>query len=193
VVLAAGRASRFGGDGPKQLLPWNEGNTLVGHVVDTALASRVLEQVLVVTGYRGTEVETALAGRTVTVVANPDWPAGQSSSVQAALRAVPPHTQAVVFLLADQPGVRAETVDLLVEAYRRTLAPVVVPQYLGGLRGNPVLFDRSTFPDLLALQGDTGGRPVIDQVGSAVRFVPVNLPQPAGIETLDDYRQLRGS
>jgi molybdenum cofactor cytidylyltransferase len=96
-----------------------------------------------------------------------------------------------VFLLADQPGVRSETIDRLVEAYRRTLAPIVVPVYQGGQRGNPALFDRSVFPELLALQGDTGGRPVIERYGSGVQLVPIDLPQPQGIETMEEYRRTR--
>ena len=66
VVLAAGRANRLGGDLPKQLLPWNAGNTLVGHVVDTALASRLLHKVFVVTGYRAEDVADVLVDRPVT-------------------------------------------------------------------------------------------------------------------------------
>ncbi len=187
VVLAAGRASRLGGDLPKQLLPWNAGNTLVGHVVDTALASRLLSEVLVVTGYRAEDVAAVLADRPVTVVTNPDWLAGQSSSVRAAVHGLSSEVSAAVFLLADQPGVRSETVDLLVQAHRRSPAPIVVPEYKGGQRGNPVLFDRSVFPELMALQGDTGGRHVIDRYGSAVLVVPIDEPQPQGIETMAEY------
>ena len=187
VVLAAGRASRLGGDLPKQLLSWHAGNTLVGHAVDTALASRLLSEVLVVTGYRAEDVAAVLTDRPVTLVTNPDWLAGQSSSVRAAVQALPSEVSAAVFLLADQPGVRSETVDLLVQAYRSTLAPIVVPEYKGGQRGNPVLFDRSVFPELLALQGDIGGRPVIDRFGAAVWVVPIDEPQPQGIETMEEY------
>ena len=67
-----------------------------------------------------------------------------------------------------------------------------MPEYQGGQRGNPVLFDRRTFPELLALQGDTGGRPVIDRYGLAVHVVPIDLPQPQGIETMEEYRRQRG-
>ncbi len=191
VVLAAGRANRLGGDVPKQILPWNSGNTLVGHVVDTALASCLLHNLFVVSGYRAEDIAEALVDRPVTLVPNPDWLAGQSSSVRAGVHALPSEVSAVMFLLADQPAVRSETIDLLVEAYRRTFAPIIVPEYQGGQRGNPVLFDRRTFAELLALQGDTGGRPVIDRYGLAVHVVSIDLPQPQGIETMEEYRQTR--
>ena len=111
--------------------------------------------------------------------------------MRAGVHALPSEVSAVMFLLADQPAVRSETIDLLVEAYRRTFAPIVVPEYQGGQRGNPVLFDRRTFAELLALQGDTGGRPVIDRYGLAVHVVSIDLPQPQGIETMEEYRQTR--
>jgi molybdenum cofactor cytidylyltransferase len=144
-----------------------------------------------VSGYRAEDVAAVLMDRPVTLVTNPDWLAGQGSSVRSAVQALPSEVSAVVFMLADQPSVRSETVALLVEAYRRTLAPIVVPEYQGGQRGNPVLFDRRTFPELLALQGDTGGRPVIDRYGLAVHVVPIDLPQPQGIETMEEYRRTR--
>jgi molybdenum cofactor cytidylyltransferase len=191
VVLAAGRSSRVAGDVPKQLLPWADGGTLVGHAVDQALASRLLTSVSVITGYQGGQVADALRHRRVTLVNNPSWAAGQSSSVHAAVRALPPDVSAVVFLLADQPGVPCETIDQLVQAHRRTLAPIVAPVYRNGQRGNPVLFDRSVFPELLALQGDTGGRPVIERHSAAVHIVPLDVPQPRGIETIEEYWRRR--
>jgi molybdenum cofactor cytidylyltransferase len=48
-------------------------------------------------------------------------------------------------------------VRALVNEHRQSLGPIVIPE-IGGQRGNPVLFDRSTFPDLKTLSGDSGGR-----------------------------------
>lgn len=187
VVLAAGCSSRVGGDLPKQLLPWDPGGTLVGHAVDRALASRLISTVSVVSGYCGEQVAAALQDRRVAVVNNPNWASGQSSSVRGAIQALSPDISAVLFLLADQPAVESETIDLLVLAYRRTGAPIVAPVYRNGQRGNPVLFDRCVFPELLALEGDTGGRPVIERYGPAVHLVAIDLPQPRGIETQEEY------
>lgn len=190
IVLAAGGATRFDSTGtPKQLLPWGDGNTLAGHAVDTALAATTVGEVLAVTGYRADAVAAAIAHRPARVVANPAWQAGQSSSVHAALAALAPDVGAAVFLLADQPDVHPQTIDALVAAHRQTLAPIVAPVYRNGKRGNPVLFDRATFPELLALQGDTGGRPLIERYGAAVQLVPIDLPQPEGIETREVYER----
>ncbi len=190
VVLAAGAASRLDSDLPKQLLPWQPGGTLVGRVTDIALEAATLSEVVVVTGHRAQQVQAALAGRPVRTVYNPSWQAGQSGSVAAGLRALAPDVSAVVFILADQPAVLSATIDQLSLRHRQTLAPVVAPVYQGGQRGNPVLFDRRTFPELLALQGDTGGRPLIQRYGQQVEQVMVDGPSPQGIETMEDYRRV---
>lgn len=186
VVLAAGGSARMG-DAAKQLLPWQSGGTLAGHAVDIALHAATIDEVVVVTGHRADELQAALGERPVRCVFNPDWQSGQSSSVAAGVQALAPDVSAAVFLLADQPSVQATTIDRLVERHRQTLAPVVAPIYQGGQRGNPVLFDRGTFPGLLALQGDTGGRPLIQRYGSQVELVAIDAPPPSGIETMADY------
>ena len=190
VVLAAGGSSRLGGDEAKQLLPWQRGGTLAGHAVDIALEADTLSQVVVVTGYRAGEVQTALADRPVRCVLNPEWQTGQSSSLAVGLNALESDVAAVVFILADQPAVQPYTIDQLVMRHRQTLAPVVAPLYHGGQRGNPVLFDRRTFRDLLALQGDTGGRLLIQSYGDQVQHVMIDAPMPQGVETMDDYRRM---
>lgn len=190
LVLAAGGSSRFEGDLPKQALPWQPGGTLVGRAADIALQAATLNEVVVVTGYGAEQVEEALGDRPVRTVFNPDWQAGQSSSVAAGLRGLGPQVSAALFILADQPAVQPETIDLLIARHRQTLAPVVAPLYTGGQRGNPVLFDRRTFPELLALQGDTGGRVLLNRYGQQVEQVVVDQPVPRGIETMDDYRTM---
>ncbi|HSN77329.1 MAG TPA: selenium cofactor biosynthesis protein YqeC [Anaerolineae bacterium] len=187
VVLAAGGSRRLDGDLPKQLLPWQPGGTLVGRAADIALEAGTLNQVVVVTGHGAQQVQAALGDRSVRVVYNPDWQTGQSSSVAAGLTALAPDTSAVVFVLADQPSVLPATIDQLVTRHRQTLAPVVAPIYQGGQRGNPVLFDRRTFPELLALHGDTGGRPLLQRYGQQVEQVVVDAPLPQGIETMAEY------
>lgn len=189
VVLAAGGSSRLGDGAAKQLLPWQPGGTLVGRAADIALAAGAVDEVVVVVGHRADEVQAALGERPVRAVVNPHWQIGQSSSVAAGLASLGPEVSAALFVLADQPNVAPGVLDRLVERHRQTLAPVVAPVYQGGQRGNPVLFDRRTFPELLALHGDTGGRPLIQRYGSQVAQVEIAAPLPQGIETMEDYRR----
>ncbi|HSF83984.1 MAG TPA: selenium cofactor biosynthesis protein YqeC, partial [Anaerolineales bacterium] len=153
IVLAAGKASRFGR--AKQVLEWR-GETLVHRAARTALEAG-LKPVVVVTGAYRTEIQTALADLQVELVHNPDWEAGQSTSVRAGVDALHEHGGSAVFLLVDQPLVSTSLIQRLVETHAASLGPVIAPQ-AGGRRANPVLFDRRTFPELLALEGDQGGR-----------------------------------
>ncbi len=154
IVLAAGPSHRMQGQ-VKVLLPV-EGEPMVRRVARTALLAG-LDPVVVVVGHEAEAVSQALADLPVRVVHNPHWAAGQSTSVRAGVEALPPEVGAAVFLLADMPLVTPTLVQALVDVHARTLAPIVAPM-VDQRRGNPVLFDRSTFADLLALQGDVGGR-----------------------------------
>lgn len=156
VVLAAGGSQRL--EQPKALIEWR-GKPLVRHAVENALAAG-LSPVVVVLGAVDEEIRSALNGLPVEFVHNPNWAAGQSSSVKAGLAAVA-HTWVggAIFLLADQPFVTQDLLEELVHLHQRTLAPVIAPR-VKGKRTNPVLFDRITFPYFEQLAGDTGGRAI---------------------------------
>ncbi len=187
VVLAAGGAIRYGA--LKQLLPWGSG-TLLTHVVDTALASSA-RPVVVVLGAQAEVCRAAMGERPVQVVVNPMWAQGQSTSVQVALAALPPETDAALFLLADQPSVQLSTLEALIARYCATRAPLVWPEFRGR-RGNPVLFDRRLFPELMAQHGDVGGRAVLQVHAAEAQRVAVDDPGIlTDIDTPDDYARVQ--
>jgi len=184
LVLAAGEARRFGQ--LKQLYPWGDG-TLLTHAVDTALASSA-RPVIVVLGCQAEACRAALGERPVQIVLNPDWAQGQSTSVRAGLAALPENVDGVLFHLADLPGVTPAVLDALIARHAATLAPVVWPAYQGR-RGNPVLFDRATFPELRQVTGDVGGRPVLQaytRAGTAQRVAVDTLGVLRDVDTLQD-------
>jgi len=106
----------------------------------------------------------------VTVVRNEDWQKGQSTSMKAGLRASASGTQAALFVLGDQPHLPADLLHQLLDAHRRTLAPIVAPRHKGQ-RGNPVIFDCQCFPELMSVTGDTGGRPLFERYRDQVEWV----------------------
>jgi molybdenum cofactor cytidylyltransferase len=171
IVLAAGGSTRFGS--PKQLARWHN-STFLEQVVDTALQSQVAP-VVVVLGAAADQCRRLLVGRPAEIVMNPDWSMGQSTSLKAGLNKLPAGISSVVFLLVDQPAISPDVVNALVQRHQETLAPVVWPEY-NGQRGNPVLFDRSLFPALTALRGDTGGRPLLQSYAQNAERVAVNNP-----------------
>jgi 4-nitrophenyl phosphatase len=160
---------------------------MIQYVVDIALDSPI-EQVIVVLGCRATEIGAGIASRPVQVVVNEKWKSGLSSSVQAGLAAVKPEIDAVLFVLADQPGVTMEVIAKIVERYRETRAPIVVPTHRGR-RGNPVLFDRSLFAELMQVKGDQGGRQLIAKHRDELEEVEVETEAIfTDIDTAEDYR-----
>ncbi len=186
VVLAAGASSRM--NATKQLLPFR-GRTLLESVVDSALDSS-LHQVIVVLGHRAEALEPLLAGREVVLARNPQYLTGQSSSLKAGLAMVAAETDAVLFLLGDQPLVGAELIDQLLTAYRTSRSPIVLPVFKGR-RGNPVLFGRETFARLAALEDDCGARPLFAEYAGRLLRLPVSDPAVLfDIDTEEDYRRL---
>jgi molybdenum cofactor cytidylyltransferase len=169
IILAAGASTRFGS--PKQLARWGR-QTFIERAVDTALASQA-RPVFVVLGAEIERSQAALRGRPVQIIVNPDWAKGQSSSMKAGLAALPAGISSAVFLLVDLPGVTPDVIDALITAHRRSLAPLVWPEF-EGQRGNPVLFDRALFPELMQVSGDTGGRPVLMAYQDQAERVTVN-------------------
>jgi len=187
LILAAGASSRMGS--PKQLLDW-EGQPLVRAAAEVALAAR-LEPLLVVVGGAQAAVADALAGLPLRIIANPDYAAGQSTSLRAGIAALGQDADAVVVLLGDQPFVTAAIVERLVAEWQASGAAIVAPTY-AGQRGNPVLFARAVFPELLAVEGDQGARSVLAADRARVRLVAFDNPRPlADIDTPEDYARLR--
>ncbi len=155
IILAAGESRRFGRS--KQLLDWH-GQPFVRAIAQTALAAK-LTPILVVTGSDAAQIEAVMQDLPVKILHNREWQSGQSSSIRAGLRAVPKKNGAVIFLLADQPQVTPQLLRAMVERHTANLPAIIAPM-VGEQRATPVLFDRTTFPDLQALTGDMGGRAI---------------------------------
>ncbi|MBA2520225.1 MAG: molybdenum cofactor cytidylyltransferase [Chloroflexia bacterium] len=189
IILAAGQSSRLGRS--KQLLPL-AGRPLLAHVIAHAAASDLDETILVL-GHEATAIAAALGDLGQRTMINPEYAAGQSTSVRAGLSAVSPESDAVMFLLGDQPTVTSEIINALLTAYRTKRAPILVPTY-GGQRGNPVLFDRALFPELHRVTGDEGARAIVRANAHGIRLVtmPGDRPPP-DVDTEEDYQQLLAS
>ena len=176
---------------PKQLLQVG-GKALVAHVADTALASG-LDEVIVVTGYKATNVMGALGDRNVRVCVNRRYAEGQSTSLLAALEALNPGTDAIVVLLSDQPTVGPDTVDRLLAQRRASGTPIVMASY-GGATSHPILFGKELFGDIRAIEGDRGARDVIRRHASEMTTVDGGASEPPpDVDTEAAYGSLLAS
>jgi molybdenum cofactor cytidylyltransferase len=170
VVLAAGRSTRMGG--PNKLIAEISGKPLVRIAVEEALASRA-KPVIVVTGHQRERVEAALAGLPVRLVHNPDFAQGLGTSVKAGIAAVPAESDGAAICLGDMPQVDTALIDRLIAAFDPEKGALAVVPTVQGERGNPVLWSRRFFPDLMAIEGDIGARRLIGRYGEAVVEVAV--------------------
>jgi molybdenum cofactor cytidylyltransferase len=170
VLLAAGRSTRMGG--PNKLLAEIGGKPLVRIAAEQALASRA-RPVIVVTGHQRDKVEAALQGLDVRTVHNPNFADGLSTSVKTGLAAVPETADGAIVCLADMPQVTAPLIDKLVAAFDPERGALVVIPTIDGKRGNPVVWARRFFPELMGLDGDVGARHLIGRYPEAVAEVPL--------------------
>jgi molybdenum cofactor cytidylyltransferase len=171
VVLAAGRSTRMGG--PNKMLAEIAGKPLVRIAVEQALASRA-KPVIVVTGHQRERVDAALADLPVRFVHNLNYAQGLGSSLRAGIEAVPAEADGAIVCLGDMPQVDAGLIDRLIDAFDPEKGALVVMPTIEGMRGNPVLWSRRFFPDLMAIEGDVGARHLIGRYGEAVVELPVS-------------------
>jgi molybdenum cofactor cytidylyltransferase len=187
IVLAAGRSTRMGG--PNKLLADLSGKKLVRIATEQALASKASE-VIVVTGHQADLVEQALEGLKVKFVRNPDFAGGLASSVKSGIGAVSDKSDGAVICLGDMPLIDAELIDRLIAAFAPDRGNLIVVPVAEGRRGNPVLWSRRFFGELMTLDGDIGARHLISKHGETVAEVPVegesaflDIDTPQALET----------
>jgi molybdenum cofactor cytidylyltransferase len=145
---------------PKPLVKIGD-KTILQQVLLNLRASAV-DQVVVVLGHHARQVEGSLKGENCSVVINPRFAEGMSSSIRRGLGAIDQDADAVMIVLGDQPFISPDLIDRLLQEYADTERQMVVP-ICGGRRGHPVIFGRRYWPELCALRGDVGGRELFDR------------------------------
>ena len=168
VILAAGQSQRMGAQ--NKLLAEIDGVPIIRRTAQ-ALLDGGLNDLVIVTGHEHRLVAAALDDLPVTCIYNDEYQSGQASSVACGVR----HHQngshaAVLIALGDMPLVRPELIAALLrdhsslpDATDRITLPV-----FDGRRGNPVIWGRGFFDELVALTGDAGGRIIFAENKNAV-------------------------
>lgn len=166
IVLAAGRSRRMAPHN-KLLVTDKNGKPMIARVVDNILSSNA-RPVLVVTGHQHEQVEHALGGRPVRFIHAHDYAEGLSASLKAGIAAVPPECAAAIVCLGDMPLVTGRMIDRLISMYDRDEGRLIVLPTYRGKQGNPMLWDRRFFPEILQIAGDSGARFLIGKHAEAV-------------------------
>lgn len=161
IILAAGASTRMGQ--PKQLLRVGS-ESLIQRVLRTVMAS-TFRPVVVVLGAKREKIEPELEVFPVHKVFNEIWSSGMGSSISAGLSYLlqeEPSLDAVIILVGDQPLLNTQVLLDLHQLAQTQQAPLVVSHYANTM-GVPALFTRALFPELIALEGATGAKALIQK------------------------------
>ncbi|MDI6911523.1 nucleotidyltransferase family protein [Nocardioides sp.] len=180
LVLAAGGSSRLGR--PKQLLPLGDATLLDATL--SVVRRCGFGQVVVALGGAADDVAATVDLTGVDVVRNPDFGAGCSSSIGAALPAVS-SAAGFVLMLGDQP----EISESAVRAVAAVDADLAVCRYDDGL-GHPFWLGRALFGELASLHGDKAVWRLVDAAGPSLVTVDVDGPVPADVDIEAEYEAL---
>ena len=187
IILAAGASTRFGQ--PKQLVRFKD-RYLIEWVLDAAIHSK-LSRIVVVLGASHQKImqtlDQQLQHSKIQIEINPEFKQGQSTSLRAGLSIVKDHFAAVMFLLADQPMLNSATINALLESFWSSDKDICVPVCRGS-RKNPTLFSRHFYRQLMRLEGDHGGRQLID--ANRHQVLEIEMDDPLCFFDVDTHKDL---
>ncbi len=190
VILAAGMSKRMGTC--KQLLKVN-GKCLLQWVVEAAVKSD-LSMTYLVLGYNAHSILDALPLLTridtIRILNNTRYETGMSSSVQCGILSAQDHYENVMFILGDQPFFSAGMINLLLRAHEQSEKNICLPMCENRI-GNPVLFNKVFYNQLLEVKGDQGGRIIIRDNPADIHTVDIHDPKALfDIDTTKDLNEL---
>jgi molybdenum cofactor cytidylyltransferase len=156
VILSGGESSRMGT--PKALLRYQE-KTFLEHLLQSSVHEKIGARRIVL-GADAAVIARALTLPPEETVINADWRKGTLSSIHAALKSLPPHTDGILLQLIDHPLVTAQLIHSLIAAFYSSGKKIVVP-LCKARRGHPVIFSAALYQELLDAPLDVGARAVV--------------------------------
>ena len=184
LIMAAGNASRFG---ENKLTASFAGKSLFSLAL-AAIPADTFARVTVVSQYPVLLQEAEQAGFHAIRKDRPDD--GISRTIRLGTEAMA-DCAGILYMVADQPLLRQETVLRIVQDWRQHPGCIVGAAH-NGHRGNPCLFPARFFPELCALEGDRGGSSVIRRHEDALRLVEAAEPELSDCDTKQALEILKG-
>jgi CTP:molybdopterin cytidylyltransferase MocA len=189
ILLAAGESKRMQG-AFKPLMKWGK-RTVIAECIHQLRNSK-LADIFVVLGHREAEIRTRLIGTGVQFAINAEYQKGMLSSVKTGLAMLGPNSDAFLIALVDQPMIKTNLIDKLIEAYYKGDRGIVIPTY-EGKHGHPIIISMAYEEEVMQLDDDNpeGLRAFIQAHRGDCLEVPVETS--AVIEDIDnpeDYERL---
>ncbi len=187
VLMAAGTASRFG---KNKLDAEFCGSTLLCRAL-TSIPEDEFNKVAVVTANEEHAAMAKTRGFSALINAAPLL--GQSHTIFLGVSALF-SMDAIMFMVADQPLLTQKTIRAALALYRANPGSIVALSYMGK-RGNPCIFPKEFFQDLLLLKGDIGGNEVVKANKSRLKYYEVkngreliDVDTPEALSLLEAYK-----
>lgn len=183
LLMAAGNASRFRAN---KLLMEYAGKPLIRHAME-AISADCIDRVTVVTQYDAIASMAAEFGFNCVRNDHPEW--GASYTVRLGTTDLQ-DCDAILYMVADQPRLTAESVTKIVAAWLEEPNCIIVPAS-GERTGNPCIFPRAMYPELMALEGDVGGKKVIRRHPELLRTLQIAEEQLFDCDTPQALEELK--
>ena len=171
VILAGGQSKRMGTKN-KLLVPIN-GKPMIALTVETIIASKA-SSVAAVTGFERQKIQEAIKNSNIEFIHNKNFQNGISSSVVTAIKSAPEDCSAILIGLGDMPKITVSHINKLIDAYNPLEGRAICVPTWKGKRGNPVLWARRFFPEMLQLKGDFGAKELMGKYAELVVEVEMN-------------------
>ena len=185
IILASGFSRRMQAE---KLLLDVDGTPMVERVIQAAMSSLLDEVVLV---YRNENIKKAGEKYGIKTVYNECAATGQSASIRIGIDTASSDADGFMFLVGDQPFMNAATINLLIAAFKQDPLNIIAPVY-NGRRGNPAIFPSTLKDDLLTVEGDQGGRALIEKMPERVKLVTIEDERMGiDVDTEEDYECVR--
>ncbi|HEY0510981.1 MAG TPA: nucleotidyltransferase family protein [Thermoanaerobaculia bacterium] len=187
ILLAAGTSSRMGGN---KLLFELEGESVLRRTARRALAAG-LSPLVVVLGHESDRAFREIEDLPLQWTLNPFYEQGINSSLKSGVLAVRGlEARAAMVMLADMPFVTTEMIAAMIARYRETAAPLVISDY-EGVNAPPMVYDRSLFLELLAMEGEGCGRQVVKRHKDEAEVLPWPASALQDLDVPEDYARVR--
>lgn len=165
VILAGGQSKRMGSK--NKLLALINGKPMIAITAETIIASKA-NTLAAVIGYQHQKIEKALKDFNIVLAHNKHFQDGISSSVVTAVETAPRDCSAILICLGDMPKITVTDIDQLIEAFNPIEGRAICVPTWQGKRGNPVLWARKFFPEILTLKGDFGAKELMGKYAELV-------------------------
>jgi len=185
IILASGFSRRMG---RQKLLMKIGRKPMLERVIEAIKASKIDEIILV---YNDAKISSLGERFKIKTVYNPNPMDGQSNSIKYGIEASDAKTKGYMFFVGDQPYLEPLVINRLLEEFDIGLKGIILPRY-DEQQGNPVIFHSKFKKALLSLEGDSGGRKIIEENLHEVGYLDFDNPiYGKDIDTWEAYDEFK--